>query len=801
MRRGAVKSWSVRILFGLLALLALVLLAAWLYLRASLPQLDGARRAAGLNAAVTVMRDDHGVPLIAGNNRHDVAYATGFIHAQDRFFQMDLLRRVGAGELAELFGPKAVPVDTVRRKHRFRARAEAVLKSMPADDRQFIERYVAGINDGLQALGARPFEYALTGTAPRPWSAADSLLVVWAMFFDLQGMQEPRELARGWIADHTDDAQRAFLLPESTEWDAPLDQAAVAASRAPIPKAAPGWWGQRRAVGAPLRTASADFVDSVGSNNWAVAGSRSQDGGAIVSDDMHLGLQLPTTWYRLALQFPDAQGKPRRMVGITLPGSPPVITVGSNGHVAWGYTNSYGDFLDLVALEADPANAARVRTPNGWETLASIEETILVKGEPARKIVVRESSLGPVREAGGRTYAIHWIAHFPASLNLNHRKLETTDTLDEALTVAATIGIPAQNFVAGDDKGNIGWTITGMLPHRTQDAGVASFPIAAGGAATTWDRPLAPAEYPRLMNPADGQLSTANSRQLMGLGASVIGDGGFDIGARNQQVRDGLRALGPKVDVKAVYGVALDDRAIFMAGWRTRAIAALDAAAVKDKPQRAEFLRLLHSGWSGRASVDSTGYRLARGFMWALHDQLFDAANGAMAEVDDKATMQAASTRWPAVVARLLDERPAGWLPAAYPDWRALQLAAIDQVIAELTRDGAPLASATWGARNTAAVAHPISMAAPALRRWLSAPPDQLAGDSNMPRVAGRAFGQSQRMTVTPGKEEQGIFNMPGGQSGHPLSPFFLRGHAEWVAGTPGRLLPGPPLHTLRFEK
>jgi penicillin amidase len=801
MQKHGVKGWSVRVLIGLLGLVALALLAAWVYLRASMAQLDGTRKVPGLSASVSVARDDHGVPLLVGSDRFDLAYATGFVHAQDRFFQMDLLRRAGAGELAELFGARAVPADKVHRLHRFRARAELVLQAMPADDRRFLDRYVAGINDGLNALGARPFEYTLTGTVPRAWTAADSLLVVWAMFFDLQGAQEPRELARGWIAEHTDAAQREFLLPESTEWDAPLDQAAVAPSDTLIPPHAPRWWGQRRLNG-PIRSASAELIDSVGSNNWAVAGSRSQDGAAIVSDDMHLGIRLPTTWYRLALQFPDANGKPRRMAGVTLPGAPPLIIVGSNGHVAWGYTNSYGDFLDLVALEADPANPARVRTPNGWETLASHEETILVKGAAAEKMIVRESSLGPLREAGGRTYAIHWIAHLPAALNLNHRKLEAADTLDEALAVAATIGIPAQNFVAGDDKGNIGWTITGTLPHRAQAGGIgASFPIAPGGATLTWDRALAPADYPKLVNPASGQLSTANSRQLMGAGAELIGDGGFDLGARNHQVRDGLLALGPKTDLQAVYGIAMDDRAIFMAGWRTRAIGALDAAAIKDKPQRAEFLRLLNTGWSGHASVESTGYRLARGFMWAMHDLLFDAANAEMAALDEKAGMHAASTRWPVVLARLIDERPAGWLPAGYPGWQALELAAIDQVIGELTGDGKPLAAATWGERNTAAIAHPISMAAPALRRWLSAPADLLPGDSNMPRVASRNFGQSERMTVTPGKEEQGVFNMPGGQSGHPLSPFFLRGHEEWVAGKAGPLLPGPAIHTLRFER
>jgi penicillin amidase len=609
------------------------------------------------------------------------------------------------------------------------------------------------------------------------------------MFFDLQGAQEARKLARGWIADHTDAAQRDFLLPAATQWDAPLDQAEVAPAVTPIPPNAPRWWGQRRAGVAP-RLASAELLDgagsNVGSNNWAVAGSRSQDGAAIVANDMHLGIQLPSTWYRLALQFPDANGKPRRMAGVTLPGAP-LIIVGSNGHVAWGFTNSYGDYFDLVALEADPANPARMRTPDGgWETLASHEEIILVKGAAAEKIVVRESSLGPLREAGGRTYALHWIAHSPQALNLNQLKLETTDTLDGALAMANTIGIPAQNFVAGDDKGNIGWTIIGALPQRTP-----------GG---TWKGTLAAADYPKVVNPADGQIATANNRQLMGKGAQAIGDGGFDLGARNRQVREALLALGPKADVRSVYGVTMDDRAIFMAGWRQRAITALDAAAIEGKPQRAEFLRLLKSGWSGHASVDSAGYRLARGFMWAMHDILFETANGEMAALDEKAGMHTASTRWPVVLARLLDEQPAGWLPAAYPDWQALQLAAIDRVTLQLTGGGQPLASATWGMRNTAAIAHPISAAAPALRRWLSAPADPLPGDSNMPRVAGRNFGQSERMTVSPGREEQGVFNMPGGQSGHPLSPYFLRGHEEWVQGKTVPLLPGPAEHTLRFE-
>jgi penicillin amidase len=518
---------------------------------------------------------------------------------------------------------------------------------------------------------------------------------------------------------------------------------------------------------------------------------------------MHLGLQLPNIWYRLALRVGEGQGegeKARRAVGVTLPGAPPLIIAGSNGHVAWAFTNSYGDYLDLVELQFDAAHPGQVRTPAGWETPRATAERILVKGAAPATLIVRESSLGPIREAGGRLYAVHWIAHEPAALNLNHFKLETAATLDEALAIAATDGVPAQNFVAGDEHGNIGWTIAGILPQRDRPAGAASFPLAPGGE-PTWHKLLPAADYPRIVNPPAGQLSTANSRQLMGEEAQRLGDGGFDIGARNRQLRGDLAALGAKTDVPAAFRVALDDRALFLAPWRERALAVLDGAALAGHPQRAQFRRLLLESWDGHASVGSVGYRLTRNYMWALHALLFGGADQRMAALDPRATMVAATSRWPAVVARLLDAQPAAWLPDGYRSWRELQLAAVDRVTGELLADGQPLAAASWGARNTADIAHPISMAAPQLRAWLAAPGDRLPGDANMPRVAGPKFGQSERMTVSPGHEEQGLFNMPGGQGGHPLSPFFLRGHEDWVRGTPAPLLPGAAKYTLTFVR
>jgi penicillin amidase len=798
MRKRGWKTWTLRGLGALLALLALACLAAWLYLRASLAQLDGERQAAGLTGEVRVERDAGGVPLISGASRLDVAYATGFVHAQERFFQMDLLRRTAAGELAELFGPKALPLDRGNRLHRFRSRAQHVFARLPAADRALLERYAAGVNEGLHALAARPFEYALTGSTPRSWRGPDSLLVIWAMYIDLQGAQAPRELARGWLREHSDAAQLAFLLPEATAFDLTLDGGA-APQPAPLPERAPPWWGAQPA--APVQLAGADFADSVGSNNYALAGSRSASGAAIVSDDMHLGLQLPNIWYRLALRFPDpaAPGGQRRLVGVTLPGAPPSVIAGSNGQVAWAFTNSYADLLDLVELGADPARPGQVRTPSGWETPREHVELIAVKGLEAERMTVRETSLGPIHQVGARSYAVRWIAHDPAALNLNHMALESVATVEQALAAAAGDGIPAQNFVAGDTAGNIGWTVAGLLPQRSTAPLAASFPLALDGSVATWRGALPHAAHPRLLNPGAGQITTANSRQLMGDGYALLGDGGYDLGMRNRQLHEGLLALGGQAGVRQVFDAALDDRALFVKAWRQRALAALDAAALDGHPRRAEFRRLLATSWDGRASVDAVGYRLARDFMWALYDLLYGRANAELKELDPKASAVAASPRWPAVVARLLDERPPGWLPAGHADWKALQVAAVDRVIAALDADGTPLAEATWGRRNTANVAHPISMALPALRPFLGAPGDPLPGDAHMPRVAGPKFGQSERLTVSPGREEEGLYNMPGGQSGHPLSPYFLGDHAAWVAGRPAPLLPGAVRHTLRF--
>ena len=763
-------------------------------------------------ALVTVRRDARGVPTIRGSDRGDIAFATGFVHAQERFFQMDLLRRAASGELAGLLGPALLPVDRERRIHRFGARAAVALAAMPEADRLIAERYAAGVNAGLASLAARPFEYGVLRATPRPWAAQDALLVDWAMYFDLQDHGLTRTLSRGWLRDQgATPAQLAALLPTSSAYDAPLDAPAIVGEApAPFPAEAPAWFGRPAKARVAFSTYEAHGDAEVGSNNWAVAGSRTAHGGAIVSNDMHLTLRLPHIWYRAVVELEGPAGTPpRRVVGVTIPGTP-IVTAGSNGQVAWGFTNSYGSYIDLLELELDPRDPTRYRMApgaagalaDGWGLLRTVEERIAVAHQADEVLPVLETAWGPVWERGGRRYAVHWVAHDPGAADLGLMRMEQAGNLAEALAIGQSSGIPAQNLVAGDAAGHIGWTLAGPIPGRT--AGWATtFPAPAASAAShTWTAFAPPASHPKVVDPAGGQLATGNARQLADPAAyAAIGDGGADLGARQRQLRDSVAALGPRTDELGVYGVGLDDRALYLAPWRDRALQALSGdwqAGAESK--RAEFRRLLETTWTGRASVDSVAYRLTQAFVAALYGRCFAGVDETLRGIDKGASFARATGRWPALVARLLDEQPPGWLPAGHADWRALQLAAIDDAIAAIEKTGTPLAEATWGRRNTTRIVHPMAAALPLGLRWLAAPAEAMPGDSHMPRVAAPDFGQSERFAIAPGREASAVFNMPGGQSGHPLSADFLSGHADWVAGRATPLLPGPALHTLRLE-
>src|SRR5689334_8597819 len=300
-------------------------------LRASLPQLDGALRTGGLAAAVRITRDALGVPTIEAADRIDLAYATGFAHGQDRFFQMDIARRFAAGELAELFGAVAVDQDRQTRLFRFRAVAREVLAAATPAQRALLDAYARGVDAGLDNLRARPWEYLLLGARPVPWRSEDSVLVEHAMWWDLQVNGLRRELLRQEINARLGGPQCAdgwkcalgFLYPAGTSWDAPVGSMPSAAAPPSVPDAAA--LDVRGSMFSPA-PASAVRTPAAGSNSWAVAGRLTASGAALIANDMHLGQRVPPTWYRARLRIAAHGSEPALdLNGVTLPGAPLMV--------------------------------------------------------------------------------------------------------------------------------------------------------------------------------------------------------------------------------------------------------------------------------------------------------------------------------------------------------------------------------------------------------------------------------------------------------------------------------------------
>jgi penicillin amidase len=820
--------WLRRFALLVLALALLATASAWWLLRGSLPALDGERVLPGLSAAVDVQRDALGVVTIDAGSEADAMRALGYVHAQERYFEMDLLRRTSAGELAELFGAAALEVDRRNRAHRMRARAIAQLDTIAGERMPLLLAYTDGVNAGLGALRTRPWPYLLLQRQPEPWQPVDTALAGYAMYFDLQDATNAGELALWKLRPHLPAPLYALLTHPGSSWDAPLTGTPF--GDAPLPTAAEvdlraaGRVGPLQTPGRHASTGSPTTATSTtaglfalhpptaaandlrpGSNNFAVSGALTDDGRAIVADDMHLGLRAPNLWFRARLRWPDAAAPGARVdvQGVTLPGLPAVI-VGSNGHVAWGFTNSYGDYLDWALESSCPADGSHGHGADACATLEIHRERIEVAGGEPEILEVRQTAWGPVLHElpDGRLLSLRWTAHLPGSVNLGLAGFARASDLDAALAVADRAGAPTQNLVIGDSGGRIAWRLLGPIPARvagcepaTPSALTAGMDGGQGVDAPTaacppWSHatdasPLAP-------SPAFDRLWTANARTTGGEDLARIGDGGYALGARAWQIRERLQASG-RFDEADLLAIQLDDRAVLMTRW-WQLLASLEG----DGPALGA-LAAATQRWEGRASVDSASYRIVRAWRLAVHRHLLDGlvapARAAMgAEFQMPSFPQFEGVAWP-----LVQQRPPHLLPAPFDSWPALFEDAAREVRDELAAHG-PLHERSWGERNTAAICHPLAAAVPLGRRLLCMPADPLPGDSMMPRVQGPAFGASQRMVVAPGREENGLMHMPGGQSGHPLSPFWGAGHEDWVQGRPSPFLPGPARYSLRLR-
>jgi len=769
-----------RLLLGLLVLIIVLPLGAWLALRASLPEMDGQIRLSGLSAPVSVERDDLGTVTVTAQNRIDASRTLGYVHAQERFFEMDLMRRSSAGELAELFGPRALPLDRRARVHRLRALLHEQLASVDPAQRAELDAYTAGVNDGLNALALPAFPYLLLRQKPQPWRDEDTLLVAAAMFFTLTDDANTNELGLLRLDDLLPPAAVAFLTATGGEMDSPLDETRMQWPQPPGPDVL------------DLRDDDADQdlpaeQGKPGSNSFGVSGALA-GGPALIANDMHLGLRAPNLWFRARVVYPDAnQGDGYvDVTGVSLPGTP-VVIVGSNGQIAWGFTNGYTDAADFIRLKKE---GDRYLTPQGWQAIRHVHETLHAAGAPDEDLDVAETEFGPITASDeqGNPLALRWTAALPGAINLGLMQMERMQTVDEAVALAHRVGMPPQNLLVGDREGHIAWTIAGhVLWHP--DGVDGSRPLDGTTDTATWQGWLPPEQVPVIKDPASGRIWTANQRIVGGEALAKLGNGGYALGTRADEIREDLFAHDHFAPADMLQ-IQLDDRARMDDPWFLLLQTTLDQ--MPSTPQH-EALRQALKDWNGKADANSLSYPLVRDFREEVIRRALSGFEALMRKWPGMELPNASQREQ--IVWRLLSARPMNLLPSNFASWEAL----LDESVDALAK---PLAAGKrWGEINATRIHHPLSSVLPPfLARYLDMPDEPQSGDLGMPRVAAPSFGASERFAVSPGRDSEAYLHMPGGQSGHPLSPYYGAGHEAWLHGDRTPFLPGKAEHRLTFE-
>ena len=749
-----------------------VVFAVLCLLLGSYPATSGKKKLASLENPVRIDRDDHGIPTIYAKNRLDVTRAIGFLHAQERFFQMDLLRRMSSGELSELIGPATLEMDKKNRLHSFRKHAHLLLQNLSEYEQKLLTAYTEGVNAGLNALHVRPFEYLLLRETPKPWTEEDSILVGLDLFFDLQDSQAQMNRLHQIMKRCLPEEVTQFLAYNGSVWEAPLDN-----HHSPI-LPVPSQKSFSHAFRGSIGPSDIEYKPQgcPGSNQWAVAPSCTHEGRAIVACDMHLTLSVPCIWYRLSYEYPAPDDSKIRLDGISLPGVP-LLIVGSNRHIAWGFTNGCIETSRLVPIEVDPQDSAYYLTAQGRLPFEVKTEEIKVKGQPSIIQNVRWTKWGPIHPdlLFGKPAAICWPGNDLVCLNLRIFELEPVTTTQEALQKLPDIHMPVLNFMVADEQGHIGWGLVGGIPKEVAE-GKDNF------ITTDWVHE----NTPPLLDPADGRLWTANNRVI----ANPMLGNAYHNPARAFQIKKRLYSSNQHT-LATMYAIQLDEEASFYDRWEKVLEKSLDKSNLKHK----KILATLHE-WDHHCSSSSKGFFWIRTFREMVIKSICTRLFSPCLNASPQFHLGRMDLDEPIYL--IVTQQPSYLVDPSYKSWTAELRAVIDAMIREkperLDGDG------TWGPCNVSAVQHPLSKALPILGLFLDMPKMPNGGDLDFaPKVSGRAFGASMRMVVSPGHEEDGIMNMPCGQSGHPLSPHYRDQHKAWLDGIPTSFLPGETKYTLEL--
>ncbi|MFW6079635.1 MAG: penicillin acylase family protein, partial [Gemmatimonadota bacterium] len=585
---------AVTTLGAALALAAVGLAATGLYLRSASPEREGRITVRGLERPVEVWRDSLGVPHIWARSAADMVFAQGWVHAQDRLWQMELLRRTAEGRLAEAMGAGMVGTDRFLRTLGFwraAARAEAALSP---DIRSLLEAYAAGVNAWLDARdGALPPEFLVLDIEPEPWTPRHVLAIEKIMAWDLAAYAKGLSLARA--VRRIGPERAAVLFP-----DTPAVPATIL--EGPLPPEPPP------AAAALLGAASVTHA----SNAWVVAGERTRSGRPVLANDPHLALRAPSLWYLAALHAEgeagasDAAAASYDVAGATIPGVPFVV-LGHNRAIAWGFTNAMVDDVDFFIERIDPSDSTRYRTPEGSEAFEVIRDTIRVKGEDAGVLhTTRLTRHGPVLtpvepRAGGELIAMRWAAHDPSPSAAAFAALGRARdwaSFDDAIRLFRN---PHQNVVYADTAGHIGYRMGGTVWIRGDGRTPPLLPVPGWTGEWDWTRRLPFERHPHALDPPEGYIVAANNRQTTGDVARLIGTD-WAPPYRARRIHGMIRSAG-RLDADAVRRQQLDRVDLRAADMIEVAIAAAGRAGLDDTADRLARWDLRAAPGSGAAAI------------------------------------------------------------------------------------------------------------------------------------------------------------------------------------------------------
>ncbi len=781
--RVSSRTWRVlgAIVIGLM--MVIVVGIGWFLsiARSALPELDGPLPVAGVSAPVSVTRDGHGVPTIESATVDDLFFAQGYVTAQDRLFQMDLMRRAAVGELAEIVGDIALEHDRRQRILGIRTTAEKGLQSITNDDRQQFSAYARGVNAFINSHRDKlPLEFRILGYSPRPWTVQDSLAV---------GYQMVETLSIGPGDAITGEKVLAKLGPDltadlyvNTSWrDHPptapapaLDAAPPAQTSAPRSLATIfSQSGTSELLSPWIETLLRDDPVRLGSNNWVVSGAHTTTGKPLLSNDMHLGHQMPNLWYEAHLKSGDLD-----VAGVTLPGYPYVF-VGHNRRVAWGFTNVGPTVQDLYVETFN--DGGEYLTPDGWKKPDVRGEVIHVKGKPDVAISVAVTRHGPILSdlspGETRKLALRWTLY--DGIRNPFYSVDRAQNWQDFRNAFSGFDAPGQNVVYADVDGNIGYQATGKIPIRASGDG--SLPSDGSINAHEWTSYIPFEKLPSVLNPTSGIIGTANGR-------ITPDDYPYSISSqweapwRTDRIYRVLGS-GKKFSVSDMLALQTDTYSELDRFIADKLVYAIDHAKAPSAQARkaADILR----EWNGQMSADSAAPTIVSKTRLELKRLLLEPKLGPAPESNEiiRSSLNWKSYTWQMQTVwleNILTRQPSQWLPSAYSDYNELLAAAVDVALKQAPAD---LSSWKWGLQNSLTIQSPVLGKIPILRRWTGPGEQPQSGSGYTVKASGRDYGPSERFTADLSNLDASTLNVVTGQSGNFLSPYYMDQWKAWYTG------------------